>query len=432
MKKLLAYITLVLALLSASAFAVDADTETSLWPAYDPITGLWGYIRADGTWGILPQYAWADNFNGDCAIVRVGDSWRQCGIIDRNAAFVLAPEYEVSTLAEDFQWKQENLFFVTGDEGMGWFDAENRYFSGLCWEYCEAWGDKRFIMVQDENWHSSLAVRATGELLLPLQDMDVVGFQEGVAVAMAGLDTLLIYADGSITHLSDGLAAADFAFENGLLMVENNEGLRGYVGLDGQIVIEPQFGEAESFRHGYAVVADGDGSWLIDHEGNRLAEDVFYVCGMWADGGIAVERTDCWAVLNPDGTERFRVGLDECERGALILVYEPSAESAPYWVLYAHGGVSTFYGLMTAEGTWVVKHGWTLFGDDFSGDPMGWQATGYDGGFIDAWGNELCLGDFLYTEHFRGALARVRLDASSEGYINRSGEVVYRWSSLAE
>jgi len=29
-----------MALVSPSALATDADTETSLWPAYDPVTGL--------------------------------------------------------------------------------------------------------------------------------------------------------------------------------------------------------------------------------------------------------------------------------------------------------------------------------------------------------------------------------------------------------
>lgn len=40
MKKLTALLCLVLALVSLSALAADADTETALWPAYDPETGL--------------------------------------------------------------------------------------------------------------------------------------------------------------------------------------------------------------------------------------------------------------------------------------------------------------------------------------------------------------------------------------------------------
>lgn len=40
MKKLTALLCLVLALVSLSALASDADTDTTLWPAYAPETGL--------------------------------------------------------------------------------------------------------------------------------------------------------------------------------------------------------------------------------------------------------------------------------------------------------------------------------------------------------------------------------------------------------
>lgn len=40
MKKLTALLCLVLALVSLSALTADADTETTLWPACNPVTGL--------------------------------------------------------------------------------------------------------------------------------------------------------------------------------------------------------------------------------------------------------------------------------------------------------------------------------------------------------------------------------------------------------
>ena len=78
MKKLTMLLCLVLALVSLSALAADADTETSLWPAYDPNTGLWGYIREDGEWGIAPQWERAYHFHGGCAIVDTMDQLLEC------------------------------------------------------------------------------------------------------------------------------------------------------------------------------------------------------------------------------------------------------------------------------------------------------------------------------------------------------------------
>ena len=40
MKKLTALLCLVLALVSLSALAADADTDAALWPAYGPAEGL--------------------------------------------------------------------------------------------------------------------------------------------------------------------------------------------------------------------------------------------------------------------------------------------------------------------------------------------------------------------------------------------------------
>ena len=45
MKKLTALLCLVLALVSLSALAADAETETALWPAYDPAEGLQKRMR---------------------------------------------------------------------------------------------------------------------------------------------------------------------------------------------------------------------------------------------------------------------------------------------------------------------------------------------------------------------------------------------------
>ena len=65
----------------------------------------------------------------------------------------------------------------------------------------------------------------------------------------------------------------------------------------------------------------------------------------------------------------------------------------------------------------------------FSDDPMGWHAGGYDGkwGFFDGAGDMVLPSIYEDAGHFEGALARVKFDSFSEGYINRSGEVVYQW-----
>ncbi len=84
-------LTLILALVSLSALALGEDTETTLWPACDPITGLWGYITEDGAWGntVLPFfYAAAEPFDGSLARVRFDESTE--GYINRSGEAVYA------------------------------------------------------------------------------------------------------------------------------------------------------------------------------------------------------------------------------------------------------------------------------------------------------------------------------------------------------
>ena len=90
MKKLLALFSVVLALLALVTYA--AAEETSLWPAYDGESGRWGYIREDGAWGIVPQYAQAQRFVNGYAIVKVDGAE---GIIDETGRYVIPPEYSI-------------------------------------------------------------------------------------------------------------------------------------------------------------------------------------------------------------------------------------------------------------------------------------------------------------------------------------------------
>lgn len=95
MKKLTALLCLVLALVSLSALAADAETTPTLWPAYDPETGLWGYITEDGAWGIAPQYKSALRFRNGYAIVDMGEDAE--GLIDETGAYIFQPVYDLVT-----------------------------------------------------------------------------------------------------------------------------------------------------------------------------------------------------------------------------------------------------------------------------------------------------------------------------------------------
>ncbi len=440
MRKLTALIWLIMALLTASALAADAETDTTLWPAYDPETGLWGYIREDGAWGIEPRYKNALRFRNGYAIVDMGED--ADGLIDETGAYIFQPVYDLidwGTIGPD-SWVYNDVYLIYDDGLCGWFDSESGYISGLCWEHVYSWDESPFVRAGVGD-RCTFVNRATGERLLPLMDMFSYGFSEGLALCWEDDEGPYFVVDlaGNILQLPEGMNATDWYCQEGLLVVEDAEGLIGYVDTAGNVVIEPQYDDGGLFHHGYAAVEKNGESLIIDRENRIIATGWDYICGPWADGGIAVEGDDCWAVLNQDGMVRFRIEVEPYEYAKGVVICPPLVEDGPFWVGYWYGGVGTDYGLMTADGTWLVDaddgaNSFYLSDDMFSDDPMGWHAAWYQDGFgyIDGAGNTVL--PFIYEDagHFEGALARVQFDASTEGYINRVGEIVYQWPSPAE
>ena len=434
MKKLLALICLVLGLGSLCAHAADAEPAPTLWPAYDPDTGLWGYITEDGAWGIEPQWENALQFRKGYAIVDMGMDNE--GIIDETGAYIFQPVYDLmdrGTIGPD-TWVYNDVYLIYDDDLCGWFDSASGYYSGLCWEWVQSWDDSPYI-IAGMGEGCTFVNRAAGERLLPFMEMFTYGFYDGYALCEVedGRD-FIVDLEGNISYPPEGLTYVDCYLSEGLLVVEDASGLCGYVDAAGNVVIEPQYDAVGHFEQGYAVVEKDDEYLLIDRENRVIATGWYSICGLWADGGIAVEGDDCWAVLKPDGTERFRIAVVPYEYAKGVVTYPPLVEGGPWWVGYWYGGVGMDYGLMTADGTWLVDadDGYNSFGlsdDMFSDDPVGWHAAWHQGkwGFVDGAGNTMLPFIYAEAEHFEGALARVQFDENTEGYINRSGEEVYSW-----
>ncbi len=436
MKKLTMLLCLIMALVSLSALAAEAETTPSLWPAYDPETGLWGYIREDGAWGIMPQYENAYCFRNGYAIVDMGEDAE--GLINEKGAYIFQPVYDLidwGTIGFD-AWVCNDVCIIYDGDLCGWFDTESGYISGLCWEHVESWDDSPYVIAGVAG-KKTFVNRATGKRLLPLMDMFSYGFSEGLALCWEGDEGpyFVVDMEGNILRLPEGLNATDWYCQEGLLVVEDVNGLIGYVDTAGNVVIAPQYEDGGLFRDGYAVVEKNGESLLINRENRVIATGWLNVCGAWADGGIAVEGDDCWAVLNQDGTERFRVAVEPYDYAKGVITYPPLVENGPWWVGYWYGGVGICFGLMTAEGEWlhdadIPGEYFVISNEMFSDDPMGWHAAWHQGsyGYIDGAGNTVL--PFIYEDagHFEGALARVLLwwDAT-EAYINRSGEIVYQW-----
>ncbi len=453
MKKLLILICLVMALVSPSALAAESAPEPSLWPAYDPETGLWGYIDAQGAWGIVPQYKRAYHFHGGCAIVNMGDAplWQtECtqGIIDETGAFLLPPEYIVFDFCDE---GMEDIYFIMDNEApdaekMGWFNIPNRFFSGMHWYETYSCEGSPYVEIRVSNRDAQmgLADRATGEIVLPpaytVSGLYVRDVEDGFLVAEHadnGVCELIEIGKGPVP-LPEGVTV-DYGegISEGLLPFEK-DGLYGYLNTAGEIVIEAQFCYARAFQDGYASVTlpgDMDLIRLIDHQG----QTVMMLTGFedpWSggyqgvvDGALFISRpNESWSLIEPDG--RVRCHYEMPEHAGDVWLYEVSPD-APILVRYDLADDEYIIGLMSHEGEMLVPPCWEWVD---AVDAQGWRAACLDGrwGYVDLYGSTML--PFVYEEaaSFEGDLARVMLDASTEGYVNRAGEVIYQWPALPE
>lgn len=447
MKKRTALLTLVLALVSLSALALGEDTETTLWPAYDPITGLWGYITEDGAWGIEPQYTEAYHFHDGCAIVDMGEhAYARTptqGVIDETGAFLLEPAYRIYC-EHDFTYAAGEIFFVMDDEGrMGWFNVPNLFFSGIKWDECFAACDTPYVVVSEDYETVGLAERATGEIVVPMEysytGLYDWGIADGFIVAQRdGTDGCeLIEIGVGVVELPEGIYLDDvMEVSDGLVVYTNEDGLYGYINTAGEIVIPAQYAEAYDFWDGYAevVLPDEAGTRdVIDRSGQVVISGVDGYYGVVADALFVEWPDDTWGLVETDGTVRCRHTLPE-DAFRVSWLYEFSGDG-PLWVEYSLGDDEYLWGLMSREGELLGEPRWS-WGSSRAGEEWlaaceggHWVGSDYVGawGYVDAWGNTVLPFIYAAAEPFDGSLARVRFDESTEGYINRSGEVVYSW-----
>ena len=292
------------------ATIVHAEREP-LFPAYDKMTGKWGYINCEAEFVIPPQFNWASIFRGDYAAVAVTDqyddqgfaeTWGYQGIIDCQGHWIVEPAYVVDdgydgwtygglNMGHYFIWKSSNERVEDEDLKMGFFDVRSGYFSGLISDgEIDFRSSARLVPIWLD--HQDCYVDRTNgrvELILP-DDLycDTIStrseFSNGYAMVLKddGEDDfvpVIIDEQGNRQTL-DGLRFFGDDMDavitpGGILRVQDKAtGLYGYYDLKNQkYLIQPCYIWAGDFSvSGCACVRLDDGTYgHIDYQGNVIA-----------------------------------------------------------------------------------------------------------------------------------------------------------------
>ena len=239
--------------------------------------GKWGYINPKGEVIIEPVYAYAGYFSEGLAIISDGELY---GYINTRNQVVIPPRY---TGAGEFangcaavctgDWQ-------TGAALWGFIDTTGKEIVSPRFLYAENFTPEGRALVWTEQGEEVVKgfVNTSGEVFIP------GGFE-----------------------ICSG-------FSDGLALIRQND-LFGYINVDYDIAIAPQYEFAGDFGEGVAYGEKDGGKYIIDKSGNILAP-AEHVIGTFSDGLAAIVKDNLYGYINKEGKvvidPRFTWAKDFC------------------------------------------------------------------------------------------------------------------------
>jgi hypothetical protein len=248
----------------------------------------WGYMNAKGKMILSAIYEHAGDFQDNgLAIVRLMD---HSGVIDSNGYFIVKPKYEtINPFSEGRATVITNQGFKVIDESGKETTAKAYSFIG---DYKEG---RALIADTGENGQYLYGyLNRRGKEVLPLEYLSATDFSEGKAVVKNKDGTYsLIGLAGKIINTFSYAFVGNYG--EGLLAFQKTmDGKYGYIDEQGEIVIEPQFSEAQAFSQGRAVVTmseDFNGDYgLIDRKGQFMLKSHYQIILRLDEGRVAIGK----------------------------------------------------------------------------------------------------------------------------------------------
>ena len=326
-------------MLPALAHADPGSTDV-LYPILED--SLWGYMNQAGEVVIKPQFAEAEPFRGNYSVVRpitlsdYQSSWR--GIIDRSGQWVFPPDGSVITSLDDsflyIGGRDEGIYIIENPDlkAAGFLDIPSGFFLGMIYQWVYADMDKDLVCVMVNN-HKGFSSRTTGGIVIPcLYDLDFsYSFVNGYCNVLPSEPEIadgwiLIDRHGAEIPLPQNCyatAAGDVG--NGLAPVWNSSTqLCGYMDLQGNVVIEPQYIVAYPFSEGLACVRisregnlfsvitpDNEIVTMLKDDLNRKGSSFIYSHGLLRTAHYDENNQLAYiAFLDHNGIESFRIDAE--------------------------------------------------------------------------------------------------------------------------
>ena len=279
----------------------------------------------------------------------------------------------------------------------------------------------------------------TGKIVIPtFYDNATMFFNERAFVHAPGQPIACINTTGKVVFELPDIIEAGFFGENLAPVCDANKKW-GYVNTEGEMVIKPQYDDAQSFSEGLAAVRMGDEYGYINHEGQYVINPQFYVADAFSCGYAQVKKTkysSYYDYINQKGkivSDKFEGGFNHISENKLLCVYGPTRTESKKMIIRNHRGdsiASTQYferaGVFSEGLCWVEYNKKSGFintkgllavnpiYDNASNFHEGVAVVAVDGkyGLIDTKGNYIVEPQYFFigsAPHFKGAGSESRL-----------------------
>ena len=266
---------------------------------------LVGYINKKGKVAIQPIFASFQDFHEGRAAVQLRNASEAYQIIDTTGNFIGKQRF---AYCGDFHEGYAVVLLKPGQ--MTYIDRHGEFASAPNYENCLPFSDGIALVVKNGMWS------AIGKDFIPRNEF----------LFDAALDDFrylkkLVLANEKATSSDSSLTSVICRFSEELAAVRLG-GLWGYMNKDGQLVISPQFNEANTFSEGLASVRVDDRYGFINKSGQVVISPQFKMASSFHDGLARIEVNGKVGFINKKGKfqiePKFEIAGDFTEGLSLV------------------------------------------------------------------------------------------------------------------
>lgn len=235
---------------------------------YCPVqtNSYWGYTDTTGKLTVKTQYQYAGPFSSDVAPVIDQDGEAYFIDVEGNKKIAVPNLKNIQVLG----LLENNVFSAYDGEVWNFYNREGECLFGG-YEDASSIGNGVAAVKSNGKW---TIVNSAGEAIISDTFDSVISDEKGI---VCRLDRLFVEKNGLFYMIdSKGERITEQAYQNADIFNANGwaaveiDGAWGFVNVDGEIEIEPQYTNAKSFSNGYAAVETVNGWGYIDTDNNLV------------------------------------------------------------------------------------------------------------------------------------------------------------------